>query len=247
MKPKRPISEWVITLIVSMVVLIVVAQSYVVAAITLDKSGLSFFITLIFLAALVKSYLDVRYVDRQICLSNKQVKELWDVKKIDKFIKNSSDGIFHNHIHNLHRIYVRDDAISQDNLVGFLQTNLFATKLRVCELIAGLLVTMGLVGTVIGLIGSVGGIGGVIDSIGNDSDALLGSMKETLGGMGTAFYTTLLGAVLGGVVLKILNNIVENNINYLVAHVAELSEIYILPALRSHARQRGSHDTDNKA
>jgi hypothetical protein len=58
-----------------------------------------------------------------------------------------------------------------------------------------------------------------------------------LSGLDTAFYTTLLGAIFGGVMLRVLTNVVEANITKYAAHVAELTEVNVLPSMRRMARQ----------
>ena len=59
-----------------------------------------------------------------------------------------------------------------------------------------------------------------------------------LSGLGIAFYTTLIGALFGGVILRILTSIVEEGITKYVALLAELTEVNVLPILRSHAAQK---------
>ena len=79
-----------------------------------------------------------------------------------------------------------------------------------------------------------------MESVGGNAEdgTLLENLKGVLGGMGTAFYTTLLGAILGSVVLKVLSSVYTSNAEHLVAHIAELTEVYIVPVLRRKARQR---------
>ena len=66
-------------------------------------------------------------------------------------------------------------------------------------------------------------------------------MDTALEGMGLAFYTTLMGAILGGVCLRLLSNLVDSNIDHVVSHIAELTEIYILPILRRAGRITEEH------
>ena len=77
-----------------------------------------------------------------------------------------------------------------------------------------------------------------MNAVGSDSDGLMAGMQETLGGMGTAFFTTLIGAMLGAVALRIFAGVANANANTLVAHIAEVTEIYIAPALRKSAKKR---------
>jgi hypothetical protein len=83
------------------------------------------------------------------------------------------------------------------------------------EIIGNLLITLGLVGTVAGLTLTLTGLTGSLDALGEDQAQLLAGLRSAMGGMGTAFYTTLLGAVLGGVLLRIFAHIDESGIESL--------------------------------
>jgi len=66
--------------------------------------------------------------------------------------------------------------------------------------------------------------------------------KGPLGGLGVAFNTTLLGSILGGVILRVLTNVVNANITRYVAHIAELTEVYVLPYMRKQAKALHRHE-----
>jgi len=80
------------------------------------------------------------------------------------------------------------------------------------EIIGNLLITLGLVGTVVGLTLTLTGLTGSLEALGQDQDQLLSGLRGAMSGMGTAFYTTLLGAVLGGVLLRIFAHIDESGV-----------------------------------
>jgi biopolymer transport protein ExbB/TolQ len=80
------------------------------------------------------------------------------------------------------------------------------------EVLANLLITLGLIGTVIGLTFTLTGLTSSLNALGTDQDLLLKGLRNAMSGMGTAFYTTLLGAVLGGVLLRIFALITENGL-----------------------------------
>jgi len=234
---KRPVFEWVAYVTVISLIFIFVAGTHVVNALLNDTTGLCFFILMIFFGALLKSCFDVVYVNDQLKLSSRQVEDLWDIKEIRKFVRTSADSIFRNHIKNLYRIYKSDTEIRQDTLIELMEDNL-NRRVRFVDVASSVLVTLGLVGTIIGLIGSVSGISSVVKSVGGDTSKLLSGMNMTISSMGTAFYSSLMGAVLGGVLLRILNNVVDNSINTLVNQISELTEVYVLPKLRKSARER---------
>jgi hypothetical protein len=83
------------------------------------------------------------------------------------------------------------------------------------EIIGNLLITLGLIGTVAGLTLTLTGLTSSLDALGQDQAQLLSGLRGAMSGMGTAFYTTLLGAVLGGVLLRIFAHIDENGVESL--------------------------------
>ncbi|WP_455218324.1 MotA/TolQ/ExbB proton channel family protein [Kaarinaea lacus] len=83
------------------------------------------------------------------------------------------------------------------------------------EIIGNLLITLGLVGTVVGLTLTLTGLTGSLEALGQDQEQLLSGLRSAMGGMGTAFYTTLLGSVFGGVLLRIFAHIDENGVESL--------------------------------
>ncbi|MCC6208731.1 MAG: MotA/TolQ/ExbB proton channel family protein [Gammaproteobacteria bacterium] len=81
------------------------------------------------------------------------------------------------------------------------------------DVIGNLLITLGLIGTVVGLTLVLTGLTGSLEALGHDSEMMLSGLRKAMAGMGTAFYTTLLGAVLGGVLLRVFAQITEHGIN----------------------------------
>jgi len=97
------------------------------------------------------------------------------------------------------------------------------------EILGNLLITLGLIGTVMGLTLTLTGLTSSLDALGQDQDLLLAGLRKAMGGMGTAFYTTLLGAVLGGVLLRIFALITENGIGSLQDFVTKICMVYLSP------------------
>ena len=238
-----PLAEWLAYFGVLTVVIAVTVRGKMLEAVRADSTGLTLFIVLLFFLALAKSAYDVLYIDREFSLTQRQIRELWGGSKIGIFLQGAAPSIFRDHVENLFNIFRSDQEITQDNLIEILHARL-NSRTKVVDLSAGILTTLGLVGTIIGMVMAVDGISAVADAVGGD-ESLLKQMSETLGGMGTAFYTTLMGAVLGGIFLRVLTASVQASQDYLVAHIAELSEVYILPKLRKYARDRESRDRDD--
>jgi hypothetical protein len=95
---------------------------------------------------------------------------------------------------------------------------------------SNVLVTLGLIGTVAGLIITIGGLEGVMLNVdsGQGTEGLLSGISQTLGGMSTAFYTTLFGAILGGAFLKTAGLFVYNASVNGMMHSADLLEKTLL-------------------
>ncbi|RMD78011.1 MAG: hypothetical protein D6809_06820 [Gammaproteobacteria bacterium] len=83
------------------------------------------------------------------------------------------------------------------------------------EVLGNLLITLGLIGTVLGLTLTLTGLTGSLEALGQNQEALLAGLRKAMAGMGTAFYTTLLGAVLGGVLLRVFAQITEHGVDAL--------------------------------
>jgi hypothetical protein len=83
------------------------------------------------------------------------------------------------------------------------------------ETAGSLLITLGLIGTVMGLTITLSGLTGSIEALGQDQELLMSGLRQAMGGMGTAFYNTLLGAVLGGVLLRVFAQINQHGVEAL--------------------------------
>ncbi|NOZ54400.1 MAG: hypothetical protein GXP08_14920 [Gammaproteobacteria bacterium] len=94
------------------------------------------------------------------------------------------------------------------------------------EVIGNLLITLGLVGTVVGLTLTLTGLTGALEALGQDQEQLLRGLRSAMGGMGTAFYTTLLGSVLGGVLLRVFGHIDENGVDSLENALTRICLVY---------------------
>jgi len=247
-KARRPMLEWFFYAIGLGALVALVAGGFIVRAVQNDldqaASHRGTYVSIIILAlfgfAVIKNFFDIRFIHRQARLTDKQINKLRETNNIYVFLQSSEPSLFRDHIDNLHEIFRRDCNISQDNLVTLLQSRLLA-KTRVVEFCSSILVTLGLVGTIIGLIQSAGGLGEVFKAMSGGDTTIMEGVDAALGGMGVAFYTTLMGAILGGVCLRLLSNLVDANTEHIVSHIAELTEIYILPILRRAGRINEEH------
>jgi len=71
------------------------------------------------------------------------------------------------------------------------------------QLMGNLLITIGLVGTVLGMTLTMSGLNSALSAVGQDQRLVLEGVEHAMAGMGVAFYTTLLGSILGGVLLRV--------------------------------------------
>lgn len=186
----------------------------------------------LFAATIYKSFHDIRFLDRETRLASEQVQMLVDLNDVAGFLEKARKSVFRSHIAALHSIFLSDSRIDQGNLIEVLHSRLLARN-RVVELFASILITLGLIGTIVGLIQSIGGLNEVMGQ--ETALGMKSGMQQTVAGLGTAFYTTLLGAIFGGVMLRILTNVVDANIMRYTAHLAELTEVNVLPSMRRMA------------
>ncbi|MFI4859251.1 MAG: MotA/TolQ/ExbB proton channel family protein [Phycisphaerales bacterium JB063] len=239
-KQGRPLLEWTLYVVALGALVVVLAGPIIAQSVRGDSWIISSIILGIFGFALLKNFSDVAFIARQRKLTNQQIDQLRETNNIFVFLQNSEPSLFRDHIDNLHEIFRRDYNLSQDNLVTLLQARLLA-KTKVVDFASSILVTLGLVGTIIGLIQSADGLTDVFMAMSHNDTSIMSGVESTLEGMGIAFYTTLLGAILGGVCLRLLSNLVDSNIEHVVSHIAELTEIYILPILRRAGRINEEH------
>ncbi|XAM00575.1 MotA/TolQ/ExbB proton channel family protein [Phycisphaeraceae bacterium D3-23] len=239
-KQGRPLLEWSLYVVALGALVVVLAGPIIAQSVRGDSWIIASIILGIFGFALLKNFSDVAFIAKQRRLTNQQIDQLRETNNIFVFLQNSEPSLFRDHIDNLHEIFRRDYNISQDNLVTLLQARLLA-KTKVVDFASSILVTLGLVGTIIGLIQSADGLTDVFMAMSNSDTSIMSGVRTTLEGMGIAFYTTLLGAILGGVCLRLLSSLVDSNIEHVVSHIAELTEIYILPILRRAGRINEEH------
>lgn len=125
----------------------------------------------------------------------------------------------------LHTILGNNGELSVEALVD-VEFSVYQRMARALEIIGNLLITLGLVGTVVGLTLTLTGLTGSLEALGHDQDQLLSGLRNAMSGMGTAFYTTLLGSVLGGVLLRIFAYIDESGVESLENALTRICLVY---------------------
>ncbi|ERN42373.1 hypothetical protein KR51_00008940, partial [Rubidibacter lacunae KORDI 51-2] len=159
-----------------------------------------------------------------------------------------SRGIFGKHVATLREISANKIAIDQQFSLEIVENKLLRREGWV-QLSSNLLITLGMIGTVLGLTIAMGQLSGTIAAIRDniaasadgslpDLDAPIAGLSGALAGMSTAFLTTLLGAVLGGLTLKLLSHSTVNLIEDLVDNIRHKTEAEVIPALQREVWER---------
>lgn len=145
-----------------------------------------------------------------------------------EFKSNDENSILNMHIYNLKKMFVNsnENFVSQDSLIEILHNKLNSEG-RIVLLFSNIMITIGLVGTISGLISSIGGLRVV-----SEGSGFMGGLGSTLNGVGVAFYTTLIGSVLGGICLRVLFYYVNKKVDSYILNLAEAIEIQIIPIFR---------------
>lgn len=233
---RDPLKDWYWQFALAVVFLAFAGGSHMVAAVTTDDTYLCVVIYGLFGLGLIVNYLSVRqlrieYVCAAACMHKLKAKN-----GLAEVLNGRPAGVFHQHVQDLGNIARYDNNFTQDRLITLLYSRLMA-KSRIVEILSGVLVSLGLIGTILGLITMTQGLNNTLESLqGDDNSSLLTGMRTLMAGLGTAFYTTLVGAILGSVVLRILNNVYTSNVDYLVSYVASTAEVKIAPRLKQLSR-----------
>ena len=145
----------------------------------------------------------------------------------------SGNGLVAEHISNLEDIYLNlfNGEVNQDLSLEIIGSRLDRREYFV-QLGSNIMITLGLIGTITGLIISISGLESVMTSLGEGGEGIIPGLKQALSGMGTAFYTTLFGAILGGFFLKLLHQTTSNMSDEIIDEIALLCEIHLLPHLK---------------
>jgi len=221
-KNVSPLLTWTFWGIMVPGVFLLVTWNYFVAGFSADSSNISYLILLFFGYGFLASLRVAFYLQNE----DKVLKQM-DVSNTLS-AANSSDaaGLLHSALGCIQR----GDQIDMKNLITSYSTKL-KSKVDNVSVISGMLVTIGLLGTVVGLIIAVNGLGRVLMTAGIDFEAMKSGLNETFSGMGSALYTTFFGALLGGVILKVLGAEMRKSAAQLVANTLRFSELFLAPKI----------------
>lgn len=157
-----------------------------------------------------------------------KVDELENIAKRDGWLgiqEASKKGCVAEFFRSLRTIVNNNGELNIEALVD-VEFSIYQRTAHALEIIGNLLITLGLIGTVAGLTLTLTGLTSSLDALGQDQAQLLSGLRGAMSGMGTAFYTTLLGAVLGGVLLRIFAHIDENGVESLEDTLTRVCLVY---------------------
>ena len=130
------------------------------------------------------------------------------------------------------RTIVKNNGILNFESLVEVEFAIYRRSAHSLEVVGNMLITLGLVGTVAGLTLTLTGLTGSLEALGQDQEQLLRGLRTAMGGMGTAFYTTLLGSVLGGILLRVFAHIDENGIDVLENGLTRICLVYCAADLK---------------
>lgn len=201
-----------------------------------DKTGISYLIIILFGLFYGLNVLNTIYYKKEQDILKRE--ELPSFNSENEDIEFEGSGLFAYHIENLSKIYqnLNDGEVEQDRALDII-ANRLARREYFVQLGANILITLGLIGTITGLISSMSGLETVMTTLDESGKDILPGLKQALSGMGTAFYTTLFGAILGGFFLKLMHQASSNMADEIIDDIAFRSEIHILPHLKKTVEQ----------
>ena len=220
----KPIASWGIWAIGLSLIMGIVTRNFILAGFQSDKTGMSYVIAALFIFGLAASFraamqlhsewavLDQIKKSKQIPLSDGK-SGLSDVfNKLSAFKRQGQTVDVHTAINTYHAGH--------------------NSRVRSISIMAALLISMGLLGTIIGLIMAISGLGGMVENIGLSRTTMMEALKATVAGMGTAFYTTFFGA-LGGLILRAVAVSQLNSLSELCAAATEYADVHLTAKLET--------------
>lgn len=191
-----------------------------------DKSKITWIITAMFLIGVFTSFLLAIKITGEFIEATNQneiakTKGLMGLEKTAR--KPKSVNTFYD---SLKIVASHNESPNIDALLEMEYANL-ARRSHATEVLGNLLITLGLIGTVMGLTLTLTGLTASLDALGQDQDLLLAGLRKAMSGMGTAFYTTLLGAVLGGVLLRIFALVTEYGLGSLHDYITKTCMVFL--------------------
>ena len=225
MKTKiKPIVSWSIWAIGLSLVMGLVTRHYILDGFKADQTGMSFVIALLFVFGLAASFRAAKQIHTEWGVLDK-------VTRTNKIPKgNGKSGLAD--VFNKLADYKRQGQTVDIHAAMETYHAGHNSQVRSISIMAALLISMGLLGTIVGLIMAISGLGGMVENIGLSRVTMMDALKTTVAGMGTAFYTTFFGA-LGGLILRAVAVSQLNSLSVLCAAASEYADSHLVANLES--------------
>jgi len=199
-----------------------------------DSTGLALGITLVFAGTAARGSWHVIRLSRALNHVS-DVERLLGNDGADDDVRGLPEGCVAEHVRHLQikaRLGGRRAGLDQSLLLEAFEADLRRGQ-EFGWFVADLLLSLGLLGTVIGFILMLGPISGLDTT---DESAIKAALAAMSGGMAVALYTTLTGLV-GGMLLKVQGFLLDGAVQELVGRTTRLTEVFVLPAI-----ERGRRD-----
>jgi biopolymer transport protein ExbB/TolQ len=193
---KDPLLIWTTYAFIMICILFITLKKTLFAGLSADSSYFSLIIAVTFIGAFLYSFVEARKLHQEwVGINQLQPTLLENARRPNSEAEKLVAAIMK---------HDRPEILRIKDLVDSYYSGL-EVPLRTLAMISSLMVTLGLVGTILGLIISIGGLEDLMSHVEGLNKGVLGGVKETIRGMSIAFYSTLLGAVLGAVILRMLS------------------------------------------
>jgi len=225
MKTKiKPIVSWSIWAGGLSLIMGIVTRNHLLAGFRTDETGMSFVIAALFIGGLVISFRAAMQLHSEWDVLNR----VMTTKQVP--LRNGKSGL--TDIFNTLADYKKNgEKVDVHSAIDTYHAG-HNSRVRTVSIMSALLISMGLLGTIIGLIMSISGLGGMVENIGLSRATMMEALKVTVAGMGTAFYTTFFGA-LGGLILRAVAVSQLNSLSELCAAASEYADINLTAKLES--------------
>lgn len=200
----------------------IVTRKHLMAGFMADATGMTFVITALFGAGLVVSFLAARQLHSEWSILSK-------INKTNDIPKSRTSADLASVFQKLDAYKSKGEKVNIHTAIDTYHSK-HNSRVRSVSIMAALVISMGLLGTVVGLIMSISGLGSMVENIGLSRTTMMVALKATVSGMGTAFYTTFFGAM-GGLILRAVAVSQLNSLSELCAEAAEYAENNLVPKL----------------
>ncbi|MDF7798167.1 MotA/TolQ/ExbB proton channel family protein [Pontiellaceae bacterium B1224] len=226
MKTKMtPIVSWSIWAGGLSLVMAIITRNQLIAGFRSDETGMSFVITALFMAGLVVSFRAARQLHQEWAVLAK-------INKTNVIPKSTYSADLASVFSKLQGFKDQGENVDIHTAIDTYHAK-HNSRVRSVSIMAALVISMGLLGTVVGLIMSISGLSSMVENIGLSRTTMMNALTATVAGMGTAFYTTFFGA-LGGLILRAVAVSQLNSLSELCSEAAEYADNHLTIKLESN-------------